>query len=110
MPLGTTDSPGLCPLTLTHPQDIAQLSAISNPQVGTTSMPLGTSSTEMVSIQMAPDASKAHTSDAAKGARGVLQVHGGEVVEVPDDWPRKGDIRFRKLCLRYYPGAPLALK
>ncbi|PNH05920.1 Canalicular multispecific organic anion transporter 1, partial [Tetrabaena socialis] len=30
--------------------------------------------------------------------------------EPPKDWPTKGDIRFEKVCLRYYPGAPLALK
>ncbi|GFR52364.1 hypothetical protein Agub_g14922 [Astrephomene gubernaculifera] len=30
--------------------------------------------------------------------------------EPPKDWPAKGDIRFEKVCLRYYPGAPLALK
>ncbi|KAG2422455.1 hypothetical protein HXX76_016025 [Chlamydomonas incerta] len=30
--------------------------------------------------------------------------------EPPKDWPTQGDIRFEKVCLRYYPGAPLALK
>ncbi|KAG2483865.1 hypothetical protein HYH03_017317 [Edaphochlamys debaryana] len=30
--------------------------------------------------------------------------------EPPASWPTKGDIRFEKVCLRYYPGAPLALK
>lgn len=43
-----------------------------------------------------------------------IKVEGDGLVsadgEPPKDWPTQGDIRFEKVCLRYYPGAPLALK
>ncbi|KXZ48458.1 hypothetical protein GPECTOR_27g628 [Gonium pectorale] len=43
-----------------------------------------------------------------------IKVEGDKAVsadgEPPKNWPAQGDIRFEKVCLRYYPGAPLALK
>ncbi|KAL6759443.1 ABC transporter [Haematococcus lacustris] len=57
---------------------------------------------------------------------GVNHVKGGEVTVMVDEafgrlevaemnkvlesWPSTGDIKFEQVCLRYYPGAPLALK
>eukprot|EP00935_MAST-01C_sp_MAST-1C-sp1_P001881 g1881.t1 len=33
-----------------------------------------------------------------------------EAAEIPDDWPAKGKIEYRNVCLRYRPGLPLVLK
>eukprot|EP00798_Chlamydomonas_sp_ICE-L_P017393 gene17393-23693_t len=42
-----------------------------------------------------------------KTASLVVMVDGGKDDE---DWPRTGDLQFIDVCMRYYPGAPLALK
>lgn len=52
------------------------------------------------------------TKDLDQTAKGIELVQ----IKVDDEdadlgnWPTRGDIRFEKVCLRYYPGAPLALK
>uniref|UniRef100_A0A7S0VCE4 ABC transporter n=2 Tax=Polytomella parva TaxID=51329 RepID=A0A7S0VCE4_9CHLO len=48
---------------------------------------------------------------AAKG-RELVQVKVDKVITSEElaNWPAKGDLIFSKVCLRYYPGAPLALK
>mmetsp|Transcript_12259 Transcript_12259/g.33459 ORF Transcript_12259/g.33459 Transcript_12259/m.33459 type:complete len:1462 (-) Transcript_12259:707-5092(-) len=33
-----------------------------------------------------------------------------DAVKALGNWPNTGDIRFEKVCLRYFPGAPMALK
>ncbi|GLI63446.1 hypothetical protein VaNZ11_006418 [Volvox africanus] len=40
----------------------------------------------------------------------MVEIKVADDGEPPKGWPTKGDIRFEKVCLRYYPGAPLALK
>jgi len=39
-----------------------------------------------------------------------IKVEPDSVENIMKTWPNTGDIRFQKVCLRYYPGAPLALK
>ncbi|EFJ46358.1 ABC transporter [Volvox carteri f. nagariensis] len=63
-----------------------------------------------------PGASNGNLNDLANGnGNGTTNASMVEIKvmndgEAPKGWPTKGDIRFEKVCLRYYPGAPLALK
>uniref|UniRef100_A0A7S0R450 Uncharacterized protein n=1 Tax=Chlamydomonas leiostraca TaxID=1034604 RepID=A0A7S0R450_9CHLO len=70
------------------------------------------------SAMMLADAGGKPMNGTAPADNGTDVSTGSELVQIKIDedggelgnWPTTGDIKFEKVCLRYYPGAPLALK